>query len=84
VKEEFVRSEADHSLYVLKAKDFLVVVIVYVDDLIILSNTKAKLAWLKKELEREFEMSDLGELHYCLGVEFTRSRESKTITLNQG
>jgi hypothetical protein len=84
VKEEFVKSEADHSLYVLQAKDFLLVVIVYVDDLIILSNTKAKLDWLKKELEREFEMSDLGELYYCLGVEFTRNQESKTITLNQG
>jgi hypothetical protein len=43
VKEEFVRSEADHSLYVLQAKDFLLVVILYVDDFIILSNTKAKL-----------------------------------------
>lgn len=83
VKEGFIRSEADHSLYVLQAKDFLLVVILYVDDLIILSNTMVKLDWLKKKLEKEFEMSDLGELHYCLGVEFTRNRVSKTITLSQ-
>jgi hypothetical protein len=52
----------------------MIVVILYVDDLMILSNTKAKLDWLKKQLEREFGMSDLEELYYYLGVKFTKNR----------
>ncbi len=28
-------------------------------------------------------MTDLGELHYCLGVEFKRNRAERTITMNQ-
>jgi ATP-binding cassette subfamily B (MDR/TAP) protein 1 len=28
-------------------------------------------------------MSDLGELHYCLGVEFERDRANHTITMSQ-
>ena len=53
------------------------------DDLIILASNVTQLKWLKSELEKEFEMSDLGELHYCLGVEFERNREAHTITMNQ-
>ena len=28
-------------------------------------------------------MSDLKELHNCLGVEFDRNKEAQTITMNQ-
>jgi hypothetical protein len=55
----------------------------YVDSLIILASNATKLKWLKSELEKEFEMSDLGELHDCLGVKFGRNRKAHTITMNQ-
>jgi hypothetical protein len=58
-------------------------VIIYVDDLIILASNVSILKWLKSRLEEEFEMSDLGELHYCLGVEFERDRANRTITVSQ-
>jgi len=61
----------------------LMIVILYVDDLIILTNTLKKMDWLKAKLEKEYEMSDLGELHYCLGVEFARDCANKTITMSQ-
>jgi hypothetical protein len=41
------------------------------------------LKWLKSRLEDEFEMSDLGGLHYCLGVEFERDHANRTITMSQ-
>jgi hypothetical protein len=31
----------------------------------------------------EFEMSDLGELNYCLGVQFQRDRKTHTIIMSQ-
>jgi hypothetical protein len=57
-------------------------VIIYVDDLIILASNVSILKWLKSRLEDEFEMNDLGELHYCLGVEFERDRVNYTITMS--
>jgi hypothetical protein len=57
--------------------------IIYVDDLIILVSNVSILKWLKSRLEDEFEMSDLGELHYCLGVEYERDRANRTISMSQ-
>jgi hypothetical protein len=42
-----------------------------------------RLDWLKKKLKRQFERSDLEELHYCFNVDFIRNREPKTIRLSQ-
>ena len=57
--------------------------ILYVDGLIILVSNVTQLKWFKLELMKEFEMSDLGELHYYLGVKFERNKEARTIIMNQ-
>jgi hypothetical protein len=53
-------------MYVKQTGEYLLIVIIYVDDLIILASNVTILKWLKSRLEDEFEMSDLGELHYAL------------------
>jgi hypothetical protein len=40
-----------------------------VDDLIILKNNTKMIKDLKGKLHKSFEMTDLGMLHYCLGVQ---------------
>jgi transposase InsO family protein len=80
----FTRSIADHSLYFMQEGQHVVIVIIYVDDLIILASLMSLMNALKGMLEREYEMSDLGELHFCLGVEFVRDRATRTITMSQG
>ena len=59
------------------------IVLIYVDDLIILASLLAKLASLKAKVNAEFMMSDLGELTYCLRVEFKKDRNARTITMSQ-
>jgi transposase InsO family protein len=81
--EGFTRSQADHSLYIKQTGEYLLIVLIYVDDLIILASLLAKLSWLKSKLNEEFDMSDLGELKYCLGVEFVRDRVARTISMSQ-
>jgi len=81
--EGFFRSQANHSLYVKQTGEYLLIVIIYVDDVIILASNVTILKWLKSRLEDEFEMNDLGELHYCLGVEFKKDRANRTITMSQ-
>ena len=59
------------------------IVIIYVDDLVILSSDMDMINELKVGFERKFKMSDLGELHFSLGVHFERDRRSRTITMHQ-
>ena len=80
----FERSIADHSLYFAQEEADVMIVLVYVDDLIILSSNMKAMVVLKSKLEEEYEMTDLGELHYCLSVEFVRDRANRTITMSQG
>jgi hypothetical protein len=47
----------------------IVVIVIYVDDLIITRDNDADIFNLKKLLKQEFEMKDLGELRYFLGIE---------------
>ena len=82
-RKGFQRGHADHSLYTMQSCEHLVIVIVYVDDLILLASSMTKMLEVKAMLKKEYEMSDLGELHYCLGVEFKRNRAARTITMNQ-
>ena len=51
----------------------LVVIVIYVDDLIITGDDKIQIANVKKVLGAEFDMKDLGELMYFLGIEVIRT-----------
>ncbi len=56
---------------------------VYVDDLILVCNNQNKLLQIKEELSQKFEMKDLGELHFFLGMEVERNRDEKLLRINQ-
>ena len=73
----------DHSLYVVQSSTHIVIVIIYVDDLIILASDMTKLMEFKAKLEKEFDMSDLGELHFFLGVQIERNRAARTLIMHQ-
>jgi hypothetical protein len=47
----------------------IIVIIIYVDDLIIIADSDANISDLKKLLKQKFEMKNLGELCYFLGIE---------------
>lgn len=61
----------------------MLIAILCVDDLIMLANNMEKIDWMKSILEKEYEMSDLKELYYCLEVEFISDHGNKTITISQ-
>ena len=60
-----------------------VYVAIYVDDLLIVGPDLDEISKLKKALSRRFEMTDLGECSYYLGMEIKRDRRNKTIRLSQ-
>ena len=54
--------------------------IVYVDDIIITGDDEDGIGNLKKLLAREFEIKDLGQLGYFLGMEVGRTKEGIVVT----
>lgn len=48
-------------------------VLVYVDDIIVASSSQVATKALLKDLEQDFPLKDLGDLHYFLGIEVKRT-----------
>ncbi|CAI7849654.1 unnamed protein product, partial [Closterium sp. NIES-54] len=80
----FAPSTADPSLF-LRTDTSLppFYVLVYVDDLVFATADTAGLAHVKSELQTRHTCTDLGELHSYLGLQITRDRAQRTITLTQ-
>lgn len=49
------------------------IICLYVDDLVVTGSNLREINELKKIMEDEFEMTDLGKLNYFLGLEFTHT-----------
>jgi hypothetical protein len=64
----FSKSIADPNLYINIVKNHHVILVLYVDDLF-LTEEEHLIAQTKRELSAEFEMKDLGLMHYFLGLE---------------
>ncbi|CAI7794460.1 unnamed protein product [Closterium sp. NIES-54] len=58
-------------------------ILVYVDDLVFATADTAGLAYVKSELQKRHTCTDLGELSSYLGLQITRDRAQRTITLTQ-
>ena len=61
----------------------MIFVALYVDDLILASSADKMLQETKNALSRRFEMTDMGQLKYFLGMETRQDIGSETLTLWQ-
>ena len=64
----FTKSEANANLYQTLVEGKLLIIVLYVDDLI-LTGDEELIHSCKEDLAKEFEMKDLGLLHYFLGLQ---------------
>ncbi|CAI7815519.1 unnamed protein product [Closterium sp. NIES-54] len=80
----FAPSTADPSLF-LRTDTLLLpfYILVYVDDLVFATADTAGLAHVKSELQKRHTCTDLGEMRSYLGLQITRDRARRTITLTQ-
>ncbi|CAI7776395.1 unnamed protein product, partial [Closterium sp. NIES-54] len=79
----FARSECDNPLYVLKEGEKQLVILLYVDDIILFSDSKDLIREVKQRLGAEFAVRDLGPVTYYLGMHVDRDRANGTIHLHQ-
>jgi hypothetical protein len=68
IRLSFTKSEADEKLYQIVVEGKLLIIFLYVDDLILTGDDKL-IHSCKEDLMKDFEMKDLGLLHYFLGLE---------------
>ncbi|CAI7854492.1 unnamed protein product [Closterium sp. NIES-54] len=80
----FAPSTADPSLFLRTDTSLLpFYILVYVDDLVFATADTAGLTHVKSELQKRHTCTDLGELRSYLGLQITRDRAQRTITLTQ-
>ncbi|CAI7923544.1 unnamed protein product [Closterium sp. NIES-53] len=78
----FQPSSADPSLFVRHGSTPFFV-LVYIDDLVFATADKVDLADVKLEQQKRHSCTDLGELRHYLGLQITKDRATRTITLSQ-
>ena len=71
--------KTDQSIYA--NKDFTIILIVYVDDIIALSPKAEKIDSLYNNLSKTINIKDLGPISKFLGIEIFRDKANKTISL---
>eukprot|EP00253_Pinus_taeda_P032348 PITA_32348 len=64
----FVKSDANPNFYYLVVENEPLILVLYVDDLFLTGSSKL-IEDCKKNIATEFDMKDLGRMHYFLGLE---------------
>jgi len=78
----FCQTSGDPCIYISSVGEAAIICI-YVDDLLIASVSDNRMRQLKLALSKRYEMKDMGELHYFLGVKITQNRQKGTIFISQ-
>eukprot|EP00253_Pinus_taeda_P034403 PITA_34403 len=81
LKTGFSRCHSDNTVYTKKVGKSLIILVLYVGDLILTGSDPNLLNHVKSSLKKKFEMTDLGHLHYFLGLQVLQSKEG--ISLSQ-
>ena len=77
------RSAVDHGVFYNHDNEGTTIVRSSTDDFAITGSPTSRISKFKSDLSNHFEMSDLGELAWILGIQVKRDRISKSITLSQ-
>lgn len=76
-------SPADPCMYIRHGGEKILIVLLWVDDLIICGNDREGIAWFKEAISKRFNMKDLGDLVWILGMEVHRDRLARTMRITQ-
>jgi hypothetical protein len=69
----FTNTITDLNFYFLFEKPDLLILILYVDDLMLIGSSKKFIARCNTKITHEYEMKNIGLVHYFLGLEVWQS-----------
>jgi hypothetical protein len=81
LSQNFVRCKSDPNVYMLRTVDSLLLLVLYVNDLLIIDRSTSVIVAVKRILHDMFLMTDMGLLHFFLGLEI--NQEASSIKLSQ-
>eukprot|EP00253_Pinus_taeda_P001715 PITA_01715 len=81
LSQNFERCKSDLNVYMLRTHDSLLILVLYVDDILITDSSASTIATVKRALHDRFLMTDMGPLHFFLGLEI--SQDATGIKLSQ-
>ncbi|CAA7030657.1 unnamed protein product [Microthlaspi erraticum] len=76
----FTQSYADPTLFVKQTEESFLALLVYVDDILLVSNVDEVVVDLKRLLAKEFKIKDLGTMRYFLGLEIARAKAGISVS----
>eukprot|EP00253_Pinus_taeda_P016471 PITA_16471 len=76
----FSRYHSDNIVYTKKVGKSLIILVLYVDDLILTGSDPNLINHVKSNFKKKFEMTDLGHLHYFLGLQVLQSKEGISLS----
>ena len=76
----FEQTKSDPCLYV-SSEGELCIIAVYIDDILLGTKSKRRMTDVKSKLFAQFEVKDLGDLQYLLGVSIIQNRSEKSVGL---
>lgn len=79
----FLRCEVDQAVFFHRNDNALMIVVVHVDDCTLGATSLKLIENFKTKIHRYVEITDLGELHWLLGIEIKRNREKCTVHMCQ-
>jgi hypothetical protein len=79
----FVENTVDRCIYMKVSGSKFIILILYVDDILLAANDKSLLHDVKRFLSESFEMKDLGDASYVIGIEIFRDRKEGILGLSQ-
>jgi len=75
--------DEDYCVYMKRSETDFVILSLYVDDILLAGNSLTFVKAIKSWLSLNFEMKDMGEAKFILGVKIHRDRSKNLITLSQ-
>jgi hypothetical protein len=79
----FIENLVDQCIYLKVSGSKVIFLVLYVDDILLASNDLGLLHETKQLLSQSFEMKDLGEASYVIGIEIHRDKQQKILRLSQ-
>ena len=70
-------------IYLKVSESKFIFLVLYVDDILLATNDLGSLYETKKFLSKNFEMKDMGEASYMIGIEIFRDRSQGLLGLSQ-
>ena len=79
----FKESGADLCVFIQSEQSNMKIIAVYVDDLILIAKPSSEIQQMKESLSNTFKMKDMGQLRYCLGINFEVTKQGISLCPKQ-